>query len=107
MKRAFKLRSKAFFIIFKRLSIKQIAQIFLEGEGPTLSNPYYNRACNLAPLEKFPFYYSCRLRACIFTESKLFYNTRGSAARRCSGKFLNLEILQNSRVNNYVYSLEL
>ena len=30
---------KTFFIIFKGLSIKQITQIFLEGESPTLSKP--------------------------------------------------------------------
>ena len=35
-KRAFKLRQKAFFIIFKGISIKQIKQMFLEGETPTL-----------------------------------------------------------------------
>ena len=36
MKRAFKMK-KAFFIIFKGFWIKQIRQIFLEGEGMTLS----------------------------------------------------------------------
>ena len=30
------MKLKAFFIIFKRLSIKKIAQIFLEGESPVL-----------------------------------------------------------------------
>ena len=72
-----------------------------------LSNPYHNRDCGLVPLNKFPFYYSCRLNACIFTESKLFYNIRSSAARRCSGKHVILEISQNSWVNNCAYSLEL
>ena len=32
-KRAFKMKLKAFFIIFKGLSIKQIKRIFLEGES--------------------------------------------------------------------------
>ena len=36
MKRAFKMKQKAFFIIFKGLSMKQIAQFVLEGESPTL-----------------------------------------------------------------------
>ena len=37
MKKAFKMKQKAFFIIFKGLSLKQIKQIFLEGESrPTL-----------------------------------------------------------------------
>ena len=36
-KRAFKMKSKTSFIIFKGLSIKQITQNFLEGESPTLS----------------------------------------------------------------------
>ena len=72
-----------------------------------LSNPHYNHACGLVPFKKFPFYYSCRLKACIFTESKLFYNTRSSTTRRCSGKYVILEILQNSQVNNCARSLEL
>ena len=29
------MKQKAFFIIFKRLSVKQITQIFLEGDSPT------------------------------------------------------------------------
>ena len=29
---------KTFFIIFKGLSIKQVTQIFLQGENPTLTN---------------------------------------------------------------------
>ena len=37
MERVFKIKQKAFFNIFKRLSIKQITQIFLEGENPTLN----------------------------------------------------------------------
>ena len=36
-KRAFRMKLKTFFIIFKELSIKQITQIFLEGESPTLT----------------------------------------------------------------------
>ena len=35
-KRAFKKKYKAFFIIFKELSLKQIKQFFLEGESLTL-----------------------------------------------------------------------
>ena len=31
------MKKKAFFIIFKGLSIKQITQFFLEGESPTLT----------------------------------------------------------------------
>ena len=34
-KKAFK--QKEFFIIFKERSIKQVTQVFLEGEGPTLN----------------------------------------------------------------------
>ena len=36
MIKAFKIKQKAFFIIFKGLSVKQITQFFLEGESPTL-----------------------------------------------------------------------
>ena len=35
--RAFKMKQKAFFTIFKGLSLKQIKQFFLESESPTLS----------------------------------------------------------------------
>ena len=35
-KRAFKMKQKAFLIIFKGLSLKQIKQFFLEGDTPTL-----------------------------------------------------------------------
>ena len=31
------MKKKTFFVIFKGLSLKQIKQIFLEGESPTLS----------------------------------------------------------------------
>ena len=37
MKRAFKMKQKGFFIIFKGFSLKQITQTFLEGESPTLN----------------------------------------------------------------------
>ena len=37
IKRAFKMKEKTFFIIFKGLSMKQIMHIFLEGESPTLN----------------------------------------------------------------------
>ena len=37
MKGAFKMKKKVFFIICKRLSLKQMKQLFLEGESPTLS----------------------------------------------------------------------
>ena len=37
MKRSSKMKQKAFFIIFKGLLLKQIKQIFLEGESPILS----------------------------------------------------------------------
>ena len=37
MERAFKMKQKEFFIILKGLSLKQIKQIFLEGENPTLT----------------------------------------------------------------------
>ena len=36
-KRAFKMKRKAFFIIFKGLSMKQIRYFCLEGESPTLN----------------------------------------------------------------------
>ena len=35
-KKAFRIKSKAFFMIFKGLSMKQITQFFLEGERSTL-----------------------------------------------------------------------
>ena len=35
-KKAFRIKSKAFFMIFKGLSMKQITQFFLEGESLTL-----------------------------------------------------------------------
>ena len=35
------MKSKAFFIIFKGFSMKQITEIFLEGEGPTLTYSRY------------------------------------------------------------------
>ena len=35
-KRAFKMKSKAFFFIFGGLSLKEIIKFFLEGEVPTL-----------------------------------------------------------------------
>ena len=38
-KRAFKAKWKAFFIIFKRLSLKQITQFLLHGKSPTLKSP--------------------------------------------------------------------
>ena len=41
MKRAFKMKQKVSFIIFKGLSIKQITQIFLEGENLTLSDELF------------------------------------------------------------------
>ena len=43
MKRAFKMKLTAFFIIFKGPSLKQIKQIFLEGESPTLI--FFTKAC--------------------------------------------------------------
>ena len=39
-KRTFKQKLKAFFIIFKGLSLKQMKQNFLEGEGPTLKQTH-------------------------------------------------------------------
>ena len=36
MKRAFKMKQKTFFIVFKGLSLKQIKQFFLGTESPTL-----------------------------------------------------------------------
>ena len=58
-------------------------------------------------MKKFTCYYSSRLKACIFTESKLFCNIRSSAACSCSGKYAILKISQNSWVNNCAYCLEL
>ena len=37
MERAFKMKQKAFFISFNGLSLTQIKQIFLEGEGRNLT----------------------------------------------------------------------
>ena len=42
MKRAFKMKQKAFFIIVKGLLIKQITQTFLEGETPILKRIFIN-----------------------------------------------------------------
>ena len=42
---AFKMKKNAFFIIFKGLSVKQITQIVLEGESPTLSLDRYIVKC--------------------------------------------------------------
>ena len=39
--KSFKGERKAFFIIFKGLSLKQIKQIFLDGKGPTLNCPIF------------------------------------------------------------------
>ena len=54
-KRAFKRNEKAFFINFKGLSLKQIKQIFLEGESPTLKMFVIDLMIilNLLLLEKF------------------------------------------------------
>ena len=41
-KRAFQMKQKAFFIIFKGFSIKQIKQVFLEGESPTLKKTCFS-----------------------------------------------------------------
>ena len=38
--RPFKMKQKAFFIIFKGLSIKQITQFFLDGESQTLKQTF-------------------------------------------------------------------
>ena len=37
MKKDFKMKQKAFFIIFKELSLTLIKQLSLEGESPTLN----------------------------------------------------------------------
>ena len=44
MKRAFKMKQKIFFIIFKGLSATQTKIFFLEGEGPTLRTCTVKRA---------------------------------------------------------------
>ena len=72
-----------------------------------LSNPYYDYACGLAPLIKFTFYYSCRLKASIFTESKLFCNTQKQCCSQMFWKIRDLKHFANLRVNNCAYSLEL
>ena len=65
--------------------------------------PYY-KATSFLPLKKFIFHYSYRLKVCIFTESKLFYNTRSSAASRCFGKYVILEIKEPlSFLENVLY----
>ena len=40
MKRVFKMKWKTFFDIFIGLSLKQIKQMFLEGESPSLKNSW-------------------------------------------------------------------
>ena len=47
MKRSFKMKQKAFFVIFKGLSlkkIKQTKQIFLEGVSPSLNKNFLDLA---------------------------------------------------------------
>ena len=46
-KRAFKMKRKAFFIIFKGLSMKQIRYFCLEGESPTLNWQFWIFGTNL------------------------------------------------------------
>ena len=82
---------------------RRLQNIFLNVD---FLNPYQNHACDLLTFKKFACYYSCRLKACIFTESKLFCNTRSSTACSCSGKYTILKISQNSWVNNCAYCLE-
>ena len=45
------MKQKAFFFLFKGLSMKQITQIFLEGENPTLKKTfsYVSRVPCLSP----------------------------------------------------------
>ena len=50
MKRVFKMKSKAFFIIFKQFLLKQIKQFFLEGESLTLNEINVGK-----PRKKFSF----------------------------------------------------
>ena len=45
MKRALKMKLKTFFIIFKGLSLKQIKQLFLEGESPALNRHFAKGFC--------------------------------------------------------------
>ena len=45
MKRALKMKLKTFFIIFKGLSLKQIKQLFLEGESPVLNKHFGKGFC--------------------------------------------------------------
>ena len=40
MKRAFKMKQKAFFINFKGLSLKPVKEIFLEGQSPNLTKTF-------------------------------------------------------------------
>ena len=46
------MKQKAFFIIFKRLSLKQIKQLFLEGEGLTLRRNRFQNHPNKYTLPK-------------------------------------------------------
>ena len=64
-KKAFKMNKKAFFVIFKGFSIKQITQAFLEGESLTLSitfqDPHNRFCCNHFVIENLltDIYLSC------------------------------------------------
>ena len=48
------MKKKAFFIIFKGLSMKQITQIFLEGESPTLKRLARRRKITKIQLSQEP-----------------------------------------------------
>ena len=47
MKRAFKIKWKTFFIVFKRFLMKQVKQIFLEGETPTWGRPSKEKSMDI------------------------------------------------------------
>ena len=47
-KRAFKMKEKAFFIIFKGVPLKQIKKFFLEGESPK------NNICDISSATLIP-----------------------------------------------------
>ena len=53
MKRAFKMKLKAFFHILEAHSVKQITHFFLENESPTLTNQILSTVRNFCPFFKF------------------------------------------------------
>ena len=91
--KAFKLKEKTFFIIFKELPIKQITQIFLEGESPTWKRE----------LAKQATYCFGQLLLYVFFSS--FYETRLSSYRFiCQNWLKNYTSVETFQFFNNIFS---